>query len=106
MSPENARAAAEVIWDSWEHGRRVGGLPESCRPRSLQEGYAAQAFLEEVSGSRCLGWKIAATNVTGQRHIGVDGPIGGRLLAARVMEEGTAVPCAHNHMRVAEAEWK
>lgn len=105
MSPENARAAAEMIWDSWERGQRLRDLPEGCRPRDLQEGYAAQAFLEEVSGSRCLGWKIAATNVTGQRHIGVDGPIGGRLLAARVVGEGRAVPCAHNHMRVAEAEF-
>lgn len=105
MRPESARAAAELIWDSWQHGRRIVGLPESCRPSSMQEGYAAQAMLEVVSGSPSLGWKIAATNVTGQRHIGVDGPIGGRLLAARVVGDERPVPVGDNHMRVAEAEF-
>ena len=81
MSHQRARAAAEAIWASWESGQRLERLPDICRPRSLEEGYAAQAMLEEVSGSASVGWKIAATNVTGQRHIGVDAPLGGRLLA-------------------------
>ena len=105
MDRERARAAAELIWDSWERGVRLRELPPGCRPASLAEGYAAQAMLEEVSGSPALGWKIAATNVTGQRHIGVDGPIGGRLLAARVIRDGSPVPFADNHMQVAEAEF-
>jgi 2-keto-4-pentenoate hydratase len=100
-----ARAAAEAIWASWERGQLLEQLPESCRPRSLEDGYAAQAMLEEVSGSCAVGWKIAATNVTGRRHIGVDEPLGGRLLAARVTRGERAVPIADNHMRVAEAEF-
>jgi len=105
MSEPRAREAAETIWASWERGQRLQELPDSCRPRSLEEGYAAQAMLEEISGSPSLGWKIAATNVTGQRHIGVDGPIGGRLLATKVAGGDDPVPVADNHMRVAEAEF-
>jgi 2-keto-4-pentenoate hydratase len=105
MSDEKARAAAAIIWAAWESGQRLRELPESCRPHSLEEGYAAQGMLEEVSGSARLGWKIAATNVTGQQHIGVDGPIGGRLLAARVVRDDAPVPMADNSMRVAEAEF-
>lgn len=105
MSRERALAAAEAIWDSWKRGRRLAALAESCRPRTMHEGYAAQAMLEEVSGSPVVGWKIAATNITGQRHIGVDGPIGGRLLAVRVSRDDAPVPFADNHMRVAEAEF-
>jgi len=105
MSDEKARAAAVIIWASWESGQPLRQLPDSCRPRSLKEGYAAQAMLEEVSGSTSLGWKIAATNVTGQTHIGVDGPIGGRLLAAKVVHGDKPVPISGNFMRVAEAEF-
>ena len=105
MNQEQARAAAGIIWASWERGQRLEQLPDSCRPLSLAQGYAAQAMLEEVSGSPCLGWKIAATNVTGQQHIGVDGPIGGRLLAARMVNGDSRVPMANNFMAVAEAEF-
>ena len=105
MREDSARAAAEAIWSSWERGQRLEQLPEGCRPRSLEEGYAIQAMLEEVSGCAAAGWKIAATNVTGQRHIGVHEPICGRILANRIVEDNTCVPIAHNHMRVAEAEF-
>jgi 2-keto-4-pentenoate hydratase len=60
---------------------------------------------EEVSGCARLGWKIAATNVTGQKHIGVEGPIGGRLLDTKVVSGDGPVPMADNLMRVAEAEF-
>jgi len=53
MSEPRAREAAETIWASWEGGQRLQELPDSCRPRSLQEGYAAQAMLEEVAGGVC-----------------------------------------------------
>lgn len=102
---ERARAAAEAIWASWERGQRLQELPAHCCPRSLEEGYAAQAMLAEVSGSRAVGWKIAATNVTGQKHIGVDAPLAGRLLAARVIDGDAPVSIADNYMRVAEAEF-
>lgn len=105
QNEEKARAAARIIWACWERGQRLEQLPEHCRPRTLAEGYAAQAMLEEVSGSPSRGWKIAATNVNGQKHIGVDGPIGGRLLAARLVSGDDPVPVSGNFMRVAEAEF-
>ena len=105
MNSERARAAATIIWASWESGQRLRQLPGSCRPRSVEEGYDVQAMLEEMSGCTSLGWKIAASNVTGQKHIGVDGPIGGRLLAAKLVDGDGLVPMADNLMRVAEAEF-
>ena len=99
MNSESARAAANIIWGSWESGERLRQLPDGCRPRNLEEGYAVQAMLEEVSGYGGVGWKIAATNVTGQRHIGVEGPIGGRLLAGKVVSGDGPVPMAGSHTR-------
>lgn len=51
------------------------------------------------------GWKIAATSVAGQRHIGVDGPLAGRYIAERVVDSGETIPFGRNHMRVAEIEF-
>ncbi len=59
----------------------------------------------ETTPAPLFGWKIAATSEAGQRHINVDGPLAGRLLAERVIEEGATVSLATNLMRVAEVEF-
>ena len=58
-----------------------------------------------MSRQAVAGWKIAATSLAGQKHINVDGPLAGRLLAGRELQPGTPVPLAGNLMRVAEAEF-
>ena len=80
MGDTRAREAAALIWENWCNQSRVKALPEYCRPRTVAEGYAAQAELSELSGWQAVGWKIAATSTAGQKHIGVDGPLAGRLL--------------------------
>src|SRR6185436_17620080 len=61
-------------------------------------GYAAQAEVIRASGQDVAGWKIAATSAAGQKHIGVDGPLAGPLLANRILENGAAVPIDGNIM--------
>ena len=97
--------AATVLWRHWLDGTRIDGLPAGCRPRSRAEGHAIQSEIVRLSGQPIAGWKIAATSVAGQRHIGVDGPLAGRLLAGRVLQPGASVSLAGNAMRVAEAEF-
>ena len=58
-----------------------------------------------MSEGPLFGWKIAATSDGGQRHIGVDGPLAGRLLAERVLKPGEAPSLEGNHMAVAEPEF-
>ena len=99
------RAAADLLWDHWEHGRRLAAIPERLRPQTRAEGYAVQAHLEARSSAPLFGWKIAATSLAGQAHINVDGPLAGRLLRERAFESGAALPFGANHMRVAEAEF-
>ena len=57
------------------------------------------------SPTRPTGWKIAATSKVGQAHIGVDGPLAGRLLAERTHTSGATLSLAGNRMRVAEPEF-
>jgi 2-keto-4-pentenoate hydratase len=72
---------------------------------SRADGYAVQAEVARLSGQNVAGWKIAATSVAGQRHINVDGPIAGRLLADRQVPEGAPISLDGNRMRVGEAEF-
>ena len=100
-----AAQAALILWDAWMQGIRIPSLPDRCRPRDRADGYAVQAELVRLSGQRIAGWKIAATSVAGQRHINVDGPLAGPLLADRLVGAGSTVDLRGNRMRLAEAEF-
>jgi 2-keto-4-pentenoate hydratase len=99
------RSASDLLWRLWQEERRVASLPEAIRPVTREEGYAVQALLERRSAGPLFGWKIAATSRAGQAHIGVDGPLAGRLLRERVLESGGTFRLGANHMRVAEPEF-
>lgn len=105
MRDMRASEAAALIWQNWCNHSRMDALPEYCRPRTVAEGYAAQAELSKLSGWQAVGWKIAATSTAGQKHIGVDGPLAGRLLAGKLHENGAELPAAHLYMAVIEAEF-
>ncbi|HRK18561.1 MAG TPA: hydratase [Hyphomicrobiaceae bacterium] len=102
--PQAADAAA-IIWKLWQSGEVTEALPDQMRPATRAEGYAIQAHLEKYSAKPRYGWKIAATSKAGQQHIGVDGPIAGRLLAERIHPPGATVSIKGNRMLVAEPEF-
>lgn len=106
ITEAQVRAASDLLWDRWQQGGRIDALPESIRPLTREDGYAIQARVEQRSRFPLFGWKIAGTSVAGQKHIGVDGPLAGRLLRERAFESGSTVPFGtHADMRVAEAEF-
>ena len=74
-------------------------------PLTKKQAYDIQYFYEKSSKSDLLGWKIAATSVEGQKHIGVDGPIAGRLIRERFYNSGSSVSIKSNQMKVVEAEF-
>ncbi|MDN3565817.1 hydratase [Paeniroseomonas aquatica] len=98
-------AAAALLWQHWREGRRLPALPPVLRPENRAEGYAIQARLGTRDGRPQAGWKIAATSAAGQAHIGLDGPIAGRVLVSQLLAPGVAVPLGANAMRVAEPEF-
>jgi 2-keto-4-pentenoate hydratase len=105
MDPQRAQEAAEHLWSAWRERRLIAALPEPCRPRNLEEGYAVQAAMESLCDGGRLGWKIAATSRDGQRHIGVSEPLAGRLFERFAHPDGAVLPAGHLHMKVAEAEF-
>src|SRR5688572_4986593 len=105
MTERDIQFAATTLWRNWQQSLRIQELPEHGRPADRAEAYAIQARLADLSGQRVVGWKIAATSRAGQAHIRVDGPLAGRLLKERVLENGALISLSGNLMRVAEAEF-
>ena len=102
--------AAALLWAHWSSGARIPELPAPLRPADRSEGYAIQRAVARLSHQDVIGWKIAATSIVGQRHIGVDGPLAGALLENRVvtgigLDAPAEISLAGNLMRVAEAEF-
>jgi 2-keto-4-pentenoate hydratase len=106
MLEKNAIAAAsKILHDHWRAGTKLEGLDNSMRPHDRADGYAIQAAIEQYSSDALFGWKIAATSEAGQKHINVDGPMAGRILAETVIPDGGTASMAGNDMRVAEPEF-
>lgn len=105
MEPEQKRAACDFLYQHWLAGTRVDALPPPFLPRDRAEAYEVQACIEAYTNQPRYGWKIAATSIAGQKHIGVDGPLAGRILAERVIENGGNCALGNNLMKVAEMEF-
>jgi 2-keto-4-pentenoate hydratase len=105
MTPAATEEAADILWRHWQASTRIDALPERCRPQTRADGYAVQAAVAVRSQQTVAGWKIAATSAAGQRHIAVDGPLAGRLLAGRRVSDAATISLAANGMRAAEAEF-
>jgi 2-keto-4-pentenoate hydratase len=102
---DRTRAACELLYRHWADGTQLEGLPSALRPATRADGYQVQAHLESFTQAPLYGWKIAATSLNGQRHIGVDGPLAGRILAERVIADGGDFVLGTSLMRVAELEF-
>jgi len=105
MNLDKINQAVAQLLPAWRTHARLDGLAPQCRPTSRTEGYQIQRILFEASGEPALGWKIAATSLAGQQHIGVSGPLAGRLSASRCLADNSELSLEHNHMSVIEAEF-
>ena len=105
MTPEKQREACALLYQHWKTGTRLEGLPPDLKPADRGEAYRVQASIQDYSAQPLAGWKIAATSKAGQAHIGVDGPMAGRLLAERAIADGGRLVLGNNLMKVAEAEF-
>ena len=105
MNQNEMQAACALLYDHWRDGTQLEALPPELAPADRAQAYRVQALLERRSNAPLYGWKIAATSAAGQRHIGVDGPLAGRILAERVIADGGACTLGNNLMKVAELEF-
>ncbi len=102
---EKSGRAADFLLRLWNARERCAAIPDDARPQTRPDGYAVQSAMAARQPHAVFGWKIAATSSAGQAHIGVDGPLAGRLFADRVLPNGASVTLNNNLMRVAEIEF-
>lgn len=96
--------ASQILCLTWQQRRHIDNLPHSIRPITRADGYAVQDAWPRELGGNIAGWKIAATSIAGQQHIGVSGPLAGPIFAHKVHADGAKVSLLGNQMRVAECE--
>ena len=105
MTPDQANEAARVLLDARREHRTLDALPEACRPKTVDEGYAVQDALVRLSGARVLGWKLGATTSYWQRRASLAEPMAGRLLADMVHHGDATLPGAAFRLRMVECEY-
>jgi len=82
------QSAAKQLLPAWIHTQALAGLDSSHLPQNRADGYRVQQALFDATQDSTFGWKIAATSQAGQKHIGVSGPLAGRLMSSRCLLPG------------------
>lgn len=105
MSSPEANPLAQALLPAWQGFCQLPPLSDAQRLHKRSQGYQAQHALWQACQEPSYGWKIAATSLAGQQHIGVSGPLAGRLLPSRRLAPGAWLSLRGNVMRVMEAEF-
>jgi len=109
LDMDRSSLAADALFDMRLTKRTAAALPPNAVPPSLADAYDAQAALVRKMlarlGGTAIGYKAAATNVTAQRQMDVDGPFFGTLLAATSHASPATLRAADFTLRIVEAEF-
>ena len=99
-------AASQTLHDHWRAGTKLAALEACASVRATApKATRSRPRSKAIRPRHLFGWKIAATSEAGQKHINVDGPMAGRILAETVIADGGTASMAGNEMRVAEPEF-
>lgn len=91
--------------NAWDKKQIHKNLENIIIPKNKEEAYNLQSDYQKYSKHDLFGWKIAATSIEGQKHIGVSGPIAGRLIKERLHKSAEKLSLLNNQMKVVEAEF-
>ena len=105
MTPEQAHEAARALIEARAKHVTIDAIPEACRPRTVDEGYAVQDALVLASGAGVAGWKLGATTPYWQKRAGLTEPMAGRLLDNTVHRGSTKLDGRAYHLRMVECEY-
>jgi len=101
---DKCRETADFLINCMGEGRSISELPERLVPSSFEEAYSVQSYIEKPNNPR-VGWKLAATSLEGKKHIGVSGPMIGRITTKMSLALNDIVSAKANNMMVAEPEF-
>jgi 2-keto-4-pentenoate hydratase len=105
ISQDAIRAAVAALTDARRRRRALAGLPEACRPATLDDGYAIQEAFVRSFGEPVAGWKVGCTAEASQRLFGIEEPFYGPVLAPLLFSSPAELPAADFPMRGIECEF-
>jgi len=105
MTPSAVSAAVAALIDARTTRTALPGLPEGCRPATLDDGYAIQEAFTVSFGQPVAGWKVGCTADATQRLFGIDEPFYGPVLAPLVFASPAELPVADFAIRGIECEF-
>ena len=105
MDDSQAQEAARLLHAAWRDQIPIPGLPDSCRPQNLDDGYQVQAALEALHAAPLAGYKIGATNKMAQALFDVDAPFFGRVLGPSLFDSPAEIAEDAVRLRIIEAEF-
>lgn len=106
MHPSAIERAARALCTARSDRVRIEGLPESCRPSTLEDAYRIQDRLIAMLGEPIGGWKIGATSQKARDFVGIsDGSLRARMLDVNCYEHPAALGEHFFFMRALECEF-
>ena len=94
MTTSAAVEAAQILATARRERRVLTALPEACRPRSPEDGYAAQKAFIAAWSDPVAGWKAGATMLPVQQKFHLTEPFLGPIFKATVLASGVTVKAA------------
>ena len=85
MTPSAVEQAALLLVAARRNRQPLAALPESCRPRTAEEGYVVQKAVIGLWGEDVAGWKSGATAIPVQQRFGLDEPFLGPIFKSSVL---------------------
>ena len=106
MHPPAIEEAARALCAARIDRVRIDGLPESCRPSTLDEAYRIQDRLIALLDEPIAGWKIGATSRKARDFVGIsDGSLRARMLDVNCHEHPATLGSHFFFMRALECEF-
>jgi 2-oxo-hept-3-ene-1,7-dioate hydratase len=107
MTPAQALAAAEALFQAEATGRQIGLVSRAHPGMTLDDAYAVQDALvarKLAAGRRTIGWKIGLTSRAMQDALKIETPDSGVLFDDMLFADGATVPAGRFIQPRIEAE--
>ncbi|MDD9878165.1 MAG: fumarylacetoacetate hydrolase family protein [Magnetovibrio sp.] len=108
MTPEAARAAAQMIAEARLSQVVLGPLPEACYPATVADGYVIQRTLHDIIANSAMGhrkgYKIGCTSEVMQDYLGIDHPCAGGILDTGIFDGHAELSLGNYHKPGVECE--
>lgn len=107
MTPDQARAAAENLFEAEKSGIQTGLISLANPGMTLDDAYAVQSALiglKKSAGGKVIGWKIGLTSRAMQQALNITTPDSGVLFDDMLFQTGDTVPAGRFIQPRIEAE--